>query len=112
MLHVTLHLIVPLALAFVAYRSDWRSAAAIMLTTMLVDADHLLADPVYDAQRCSIGFHPLHGAVPIAAYFACACAPILASALGRQELRGVRIVHLVGVGLLIHMGLDALDCIV
>ena len=32
----------------------------IMMATMLVDLDHLLANPVYDPDRCSIGFHPLH----------------------------------------------------
>ncbi len=35
---------------------------------MLVDIDHLLATPVYDPNRCSIGFHPLHGFYPIALY--------------------------------------------
>ena len=28
----------------------------------LIDLDHLLADPVYAPDRCSIGFHPLHTA--------------------------------------------------
>jgi hypothetical protein len=111
MLHLALHVIVPLAVAFALYRPRWRSAAAIMLATMLVDADHLLANPIYDPQRCSIGYHPLHGAVPIAAYLVLAMAPLLVSVLPRQQPGGVRIAHLVGVGLLIHMGLDALDCI-
>ena len=31
-----------------------------MLATMVVDLDHLLADPILDPQRCGIGFHPLH----------------------------------------------------
>lgn len=31
-----------------------------MLATMLIDLDHLLADPIYDPNRCSIGLHPLH----------------------------------------------------
>ena len=31
-----------------------------MMATMLVDLDHLFADPIYDPDRCSIGFHPLH----------------------------------------------------
>ncbi len=31
-----------------------------MLATMAIDLDHLLADPIFDPNRCSIGFHPLH----------------------------------------------------
>ena len=29
------------------------------MLTMMVDLDHLIADPIFDPQRC-IGFHPLH----------------------------------------------------
>ena len=31
-----------------------------MLAANLIDLDHLLADPIFDPDRCSIGFHPLH----------------------------------------------------
>ncbi len=27
---------------------------------MVIDLDHLLAVPVFDANRCSLRFHPLH----------------------------------------------------
>ena len=67
-----------------------------MCATMLVDIDHLLADPVYDPSRCSIGFHPLHQYPAIAVY-----------ALGTFWAR----TRLVAVGLVIHMALDALDCV-
>lgn len=67
-----------------------------MLSTMLVDLDHLLADPVYDPQRCGIGFHPLHSYPAIAAY-ALFLIP--------------RPTRLVALGLVIHMVLDALDCV-
>ena len=40
-----------------------------MIATMLVDIDHLLATPIYDPLRCSIGYHPLHQLLPIAGYF-------------------------------------------
>ncbi len=68
-----------------------------MVSTMLVDIDHLLADPVYDASRCSIGFHPLHTFFPIVLY---------------TGLSFVKKYHLnyIGIGLLIHMALDAIDC--
>ena len=32
----------------------------IMLSTIIIDLNHLVASPVFDANRCSIGFHPLH----------------------------------------------------
>lgn len=31
-----------------------------MITANLIDLDHLLTTPVFDPDRCSIGFHPLH----------------------------------------------------
>jgi hypothetical protein len=63
---------------------------------MLVDLDHLLADPVYDPGRCSIGFHPLHTWPAIAVYAA---------------MTIPRPTRLVGLGLIIHMALDGLDCL-
>lgn len=64
---------------------------------MLVDLDHLLAYPVYDPNRCSIGFHPLHELIPISVYFI---------------LCFIKPVRFVGLGLMIHMLLDSIDCIV
>ena len=66
-----------------------------MVATMLVDLDHLLADPIYDVGRCSIGFHPLHQ-LPLMAIYLLLCCP--------QKTRYV------GLGLTIHMALDSLDC--
>ena len=62
---------------------------------MVVDLDHLLADPIYDPDRCSMGFHPLHTAPAVAVY-------VLLAAWPKTRL--------VGVGLLIHMALDWVDC--
>ena len=59
-IHLILHAAVPGAVAWVFYRKVFVRALIIMLATMLIDLDHLLADPVYDPGRCSIGFHPLH----------------------------------------------------
>jgi hypothetical protein len=102
MIHIALHFLVPLLIALLFYRPHWHSATWILLATMLVDVDHLLAQPIYDPQRCSIGFHPLHTAPPIAIYAALFA---LRPWLGRT-------LHLVGLGLLIHMALDGLDCVV
>lgn len=64
---------------------------------MMIDLDHLISNPIYDPDRCSIGFHPLHGLLPIGFYIALCAIPR---------------VRLLGVGLLIHVGLDALDCLI
>jgi hypothetical protein len=96
-LHLLLHLVVPGAVAWVFFRDHWRLAWFVMVATMLVDLDHLLADPIYDPGRCSIGYHPLHTAPAIAGYAVLAVLPWT---------------RLVGVGLLIHMALDGLDCLV
>ena len=50
------------------FREKFLRAWIKMTTTMLVDLDHLLADPVCDPERCSIGFHPLHQYPAIATY--------------------------------------------
>ena len=69
-----------------------------MILTMLVDLDHLLATPVYDSSRCSINFHPLHGFIPIIIYG-------FLSVIPKPIL-----LKYIGMGLLIHMGLDSIDC--
>jgi hypothetical protein len=95
-LHLVMHAVVPLLVAVVFFRPRWRRAWLIMLATMLVDLDHLLADPIYDPDRCSIGYHPLHTWPAIAVYVV---------------LTIPRPTRLVGLGLVIHMALDALDCV-
>ena len=95
MLHISLHLVVPLAVVGLFFKKDWKIAYFIMLSTMLVDLDHLLANPIYDPNRCSIGFHPLHQPWFIAFYFILSFYPKT---------------RFIGVGLVIHMVLDAVDC--
>jgi len=67
-----------------------------MISTMIIDIDHLLADPIYDPNRCSIGFHPLHSYPAICAY-------ILMTVIPKTRIAGI--------GLLIHIGLDLTDCV-
>jgi len=62
---------------------------------MVVDLDHLLASPIYDPNRCSIGFHPLHQPELVLLYLLL-CIPAKT--------------RLIGLGLCIHMLLDAVDC--
>ncbi len=95
-----LHVAVPLVVARLAAphtKRHWWVLFVTMMATMLVDLDHLLATPIYDPLRCSIGFHPLHSLPAIAAYAVMAVVP-------RSRW--------VGIGLLIHMALDGLDCLV
>ena len=93
--HLILHALVPGLVAWLAFRPRWRQVWLIMILTMSVDLDHLLAIPIYDPNRCGIGFHPLHSYVAIVGYAAMAAIPQL---------------RIVGTGLLIHMALDGLDC--
>lgn len=62
---------------------------------MLVDLDHLLADPIFDPNRCSINFHPLH------TYWAMMIYVVM------LFFRKTRIV---AIGLLMHMLTDSIDC--
>ena len=95
MLHISLHLVVPLVVVGLFFMKDWKIAYFIMLSTMLVDLDHLLVNPIYDPNRCSIGFHPLHQPWFIAFYFILSFYPKT---------------RFIGIGLVIHMVLDAIDC--
>lgn len=94
-LHAILHVAVPGAVARLAWRETWVRAWLVMLAVNLVDLDHLLADPLFDSNRCSIGFHPLHS-WPVQFVW-------VAMALWPRT-------RLIGVGVLIHMALDAIDC--
>ena len=95
-LHLLLHFAAPAAVARLAFSDRWQRAWMIMIATMIVDLDHLLADPIYDSSRCGLGFHPLHSWPAIAGYL------VLAAIVPTR---------LVGLGLVIHMALDGLDCL-
>jgi hypothetical protein len=93
--HIILHAVVP---AFIARRffkeTPW-AAFAIMMLSMAVDLDHFFAEPIYDPNRCSIGFHPLHAWWLQPMYLVLCFFPKT---------------RLLGLGLVVHMILDALDC--
>ena len=95
MFHLALHFAAPAVLTGLFFRQRWRLAYLSMIATMVVDVDHLLANPVYDPTRCSIGFHPLHEPWVIAIYVVMCFVPKA---------------QLFGIGLVVHMALDALDC--
>lgn len=97
LVHYFLHFVFPIFIAHVFYEKEWRRVYPILLSTMLVDLDHLLATPIFDPNRCSIGFHPLHSYYAIVVYF-----------LGSIFLGGNY--RVVSMGLLFHMFTDWQDC--
>lgn len=93
--HYSLHFLVPGAIAFFFFNRKWKQVWLIMIMTMLVDLDHLLATPIFDPGRCSVGFHPLHSYYAIGVYFMLLFFPKT---------------RIVAVGLLFHMFTDWQDC--
>ena len=95
LLHVILQFLVPFAVAKTVWQEKWIRPFLMMAITIAVDLDPLLADPIFDPNRCSIGTHPLHSWPAICVYFTC----LLSSNL-----------RIVSIGLIIHMALDGTDC--
>ncbi|HEX5025900.1 MAG TPA: DUF6122 family protein [Agriterribacter sp.] len=95
-IHYGLHFIAPLFIALLLYRDHWPRAYGILLLTMIVDADHLLARPVYAMCRCSIGYHMLHSYGAIALYII---------------LLFFKPTRLIAIGLVWHMITDYTDCL-
>ena len=101
LLHIIAHFLVPAAIApwmskYLGPEKSWKYYWVIMSATIAVDLDHLLANPIYDPGRCSIGFHPLHSVWAIGVYVLL---------LVPEKTR------VISVGLLVHMMLDSIDCI-
>lgn len=94
--HYFLHLVFPALIAYFLAPRNWKKTYALLLLTMLVDLDHIFADPLFDPNRNSIGFHPLHTYPIIALYF-----------LGSLFLKGN--FRVVAIGLLWHMVTDFQD---
>ena len=94
--HLILHFLVPFMVDKTVWKENWLFPFIIMVLTIAVDFDHLLADPIFDPNRCGLGFHPLHSWPSIAVYLV---------AIFSSRLR------IVALGLLIHMGLDGTDCL-
>lgn len=93
--HYGCHFLIPFFVALIWYKSQWKIAFLIMISGMLIDLDHLLATPIFDPNRCSINFHPLHS------YYAMIVYVLL---LIPKKTR------LIGLGLVIHIFSDVVDC--
>jgi hypothetical protein len=96
LVHYSLHFLFPAVLALVLFPVMWQTAYLTMLATMLIDLDHLLAKPIFDPLRCSVGYHPLHSFHII---------PVYALLLLLPATR------MVAVGLLFHVFTDTVDCL-
>lgn len=95
-IHYALHFLFPAIFAFSFFREHWKKTWILMIATMLVDLDHLFANPLYDPNRCSIGFHPLHSYAAIVIY-----------GLGIFFPK----TRIIAIGLLFHMLTDYIDCL-
>ncbi|HAI57429.1 MAG: DUF6122 family protein [Saprospiraceae bacterium] len=94
-IHYSLHFLFPGLLAYLLFRDNWKRAWLVMIATMIVDLDHLLAEPIFDPGRCSIEYHVLHSYWAIACYFVLLIFPKM---------------RIVALGLLFHMLTDTIDC--
>ncbi|NQW26893.1 MAG: hypothetical protein HQ474_03200 [Flammeovirgaceae bacterium] len=99
LIHYSLHFIFPLIVAYFLFKKDWKVAGTIMVSTILIDLDHLLANPIFDPNRCSIGFHPLHTLWALIVY-------VLMLLIPSWKWRAIAI------GCILHLGTDTLDCII
>ena len=93
--HYGCHFLIPLGVALLFFKSQWKMAFLIMIAGMLIDLDHLLANPIFAPDRCSINFHPLHTYYAIAVYIL---------------LLIPKKTRLIGLGLVIHIFADVVDC--
>ncbi|MDP4600969.1 MAG: DUF6122 family protein [Polaribacter sp.] len=94
-LHYGLHFVVPLLFSYFFFKENWKKIYLIFLASMLIDLDHLLANPIFDSNRCSINFHPLH------TYYAAGMYVI-----GLFYRR----THILAFALLFHLLTDFIDC--
>lgn len=94
-LHYGIHFILPIIIAFLFFKENRTRAMIILLAGILIDVDHVFADPIFDPNRCSINFHPLHSYWAIAVYLA---------------LFFFKKVRIFSIALLIHILADFTDC--
>ena len=93
--HYFLHLIYPAIVSYAFFKENWKKVYMIFLLTMLIDLDHLLATPIFDKNRCSIGFHPLHSFYAIPIYFI---------------MLFFKKTRIIAIGILMHILTDLIDC--
>ncbi|WP_086477352.1 DUF6122 family protein [Arenibacter amylolyticus] len=95
-LHYGIHFLVPILIGLLFYKGYRWKAILILLAGIVIDLDHFWADPLFDPNRCSINFHPLH------TYWAIALYVLL---LIPKKTR------IFGLALVIHIVADITDCL-
>ena len=94
-IHYGMQFLVPGLIAYLFFNKNWKTVWLILIATMIIDLDHLLASPIFESNRCSINFHPLH------TYWALIVYVVL---LIPQRTR------VIAIGLLLHLLTDYIDC--
>lgn len=95
-LHYGIHFVIPILIGFVFFKDNRIKVILLLLAGMLIDVDHLLASPIFDPNRCSINFHPLHSYWAIILY----CI-----------LPFFKKTRIIGLALIIHIIADIVDCL-
>lgn len=93
--HYGIHFIVPIVIGLLFFKQQRLKVVLVLLAGIVIDVDHLWADPIFNPERCSIGFHFLHRYWAIAVYF---------GLLFFEKTR------LFGLALLLHILADVTDC--
>ncbi|MEK6937460.1 MAG: DUF6122 family protein [Nanoarchaeota archaeon] len=81
---------------------DYRTLTYVSLAVVssnLIDIDHLLAQPIYDSKRCAINFHPLHSWYTF---------PLWVIGLLFRN----RYIRYFCLGVLLHLWLDGINCLI
>lgn len=94
-IHYGIHFALPPLIAWIWYRRSFKTAALILLAGILLDIDHLWANPIFDTGRCSIGYHTLHQWPFITLYVL---------------LLGFKHTRIAGLAFLVHILADTADC--
>ena len=96
LIHYGIHFLLPVVIGILVFPQFRWKAVLILLAGILIDVDHLLANPVFDPNRCSIDFHPLHSYWAIVIYCLLLFPPKT---------------RIWGLALMIHILADTLDCL-
>ncbi|MBT8239222.1 MAG: hypothetical protein HKP24_01455 [Croceitalea sp.] len=94
-LHYGIHFILPIIIGFLFFKKNRGIIILILLAGISIDVDHLLASPIFNPNRCSIGFHPLHGYLAIGLYLL---------------LFAIKKTRVIGLALCLHIMADLVDC--
>ena len=94
-IHYGIHFIVPIAIGLLFFKKNRRNAIVILLSAIIIDIDHVLANPIFDPNRCSIDFHPLHSYWAVGIYV---------------SLLFLKKTRIFGIALIIHIIADLTDC--